>query len=346
MEKHQNLEIIRPDDWHTHLREGDLLKCVLSSTTRIVGKCIAMPNLTIPITTSKLSKEYKKILMNLNDSPYFKVYIPCYLIDNIDLKDFQFALKNNIFIGAKLYPLNSTTNSNFGISDIDKIYPALEVLEKLNKPLLVHAEKNATSIDIFDREKYFIDDELSKIIKKFPNLKIVFEHVSSKYGADFVANTNNIVATITVHHMLLTKKDVFKNGINAHNYCMPVVKNEEDLVSLRFYACSGNKKFFLGTDSAPHLIQNKINNKNIMPGIFSAPCSIELYATIFEEENSLSNLENFTSINGSNFYELEINNNKIILEKHEWIVDEYTYFKDIMVKNFFAGRKINWKIKK
>ena len=341
----QIFKIIRPDDWHIHLREGELLQCVINSTTRVVGKCIVMPNLTIPITTALLCKQYKKEITKLTKINYFEPYIPCYLTENIDLKDFDTALQEKIFIGAKLYPINSTTNSEYGVMNIEKIFPVLELLIKNDKPLLVHGEKTGDGISLFDREKYFIDDELTKIITNFPSLKIVLEHVSSKYGADFITQNKNLVATITPHHMLLTKKDVFKETINAHNFCMPIVKEEEDLLALRKYACSGDKNFFIGTDSAPHTIQNKEDTEHIKPGIFSAPCSIELYTEIFDQEKSLHHLEKFTSINGSRFYGLNPNKDKIELVKEEWIVDEYTVYNNIKVKNFYGGKKLNWKIK-
>ena len=344
MLKSNKIEIIRPDDWHTHLREGDLLKCVINSTARIANRCIAMPNLSTPITNSLLCNQYKEQIDRIISKTSFQPLIPCYLTDQINLKDFEFSLKNKIFIAAKLYPLNSTTNSKFGVTNIENIFEAIELLIKYNRPLLIHGEKVSDEIDIFDREKYFIDDQLAVILKKFPNLKIVLEHVSSKYGADVVSKEKNLFGTITPHHMLLTKKNVFEENINPFNYCMPIVKNESDLIALRKYACSGNEKFFIGTDSAPHEMEFKQNNDNIRPGIFSAPCFIELYAEIFDQENSLLNLEKFTSINGARFYNLDINKDKIILVKKEWILDEFSEFNHIKVKNFYGGKKLQWKI--
>lgn len=340
-----SLQIIRPDDWHVHLREGKLLKCVIESTTRVFGRCIAMPNLITPITTSVLCEKYKNEIKKLTKADYFKPLVPCYLTDNVNLEDFDLALKNNIFFGAKLYPVDATTNSKYGVTDIEKIYPALELLNQYNKPLLVHGEKATDEINLFEREKYFIDDELVKIIKKFPTLKIVLEHVSSKYGADFVAQTKNLAGTITPHHMLLTKKDVFQEKINAHHYCMPIVKEKEDLIALRNYACSGNQKFFIGTDSAPHEIYNKEETENIKPGIFSAPCSIELYTHIFDQENSLTQLEKFCSLNGPKFYDLPTNDDKIVMIKDEYTVKEYTFYNDLKIRNFYAGKKVKWRIK-
>ena len=208
----------------------------------------------------------------------------------------------------------------------------------------MHGEKVIEGISLFDREKYFIDDELTKINKNFSSLKIILEHVSSKYGADFVNQTNNLAGTITPHHMLLTKKDVFQDKINSNYYCMPIVKEEYDLIALRNYACSGNDKFFIGTDSAPHEIRDKEDKENIKPGIFSAPCSIELYAEIFDQENSLNQLEKFCSINGPKFYNLKINDDKIKIIKCEHEIEEYTIYNDLKVKNFFGRKKLNWKI--
>ena len=219
-------------------------------------------------------------------------------------------------------------------------------MQNANKPLLVHGEKVRDDVDIFDREQVFIDEELISIRKRFPELKIILEHVSSKYGADYVNENYNIAGTVTPQHLLLTKKDVFfKDHINPHHYCMPVVKDEKDLLALRKYVCSGNSKFFLGTDSAPHHIDTKTLTLDSKPGIFSSPCSIELYTDIFDKENSLHNLEKFSSLNGANFYDLPINVNSIQLIKESWLLPEFTYSKNIKVKNFMGGSKLNWKIK-
>ena len=342
-----SIEIIQPDDWHVHVREGEMLKAVIESSSRINNRCIVMPNLNKPITSVKMGVEYKKQISNLIKVNSFTPLLPCYLTDSLDLLDFKNGLEQQVFVGAKFYPTNATTNSSFGVSKIENIFSALEILSDLAKPLLIHGEKIRDDIDIFDRESVFIDEDLTLIREKFPNLKIILEHVSSKYGADFVNNNKNISATITPQHMMLTKKDVFFNDfVNPHHLCMPVVKNESDLIALRDYACSGNDKFFLGTDSAPHHIESKKLDYKSSPGIFSSPCSIELYATIFEEENSIDNLESFASINGPKFYELPINSSKIILEKNKWLVPEFTIYKDIKIKNFMAGKEINWKVKK
>ena len=341
-----NIEIIQPDDWHVHFRENEMLKAITHYSSRINKRCIAMPNTETPITNSTKAEVYRTEITKNSNSDNFEIFIPCYLTENLDLNDFKQGLEQNIFIGAKLYPTNATTNSSLGVSKIENIYPALEILEKENKILLIHGEKVRKDIDIFDREKYFIDEELKQIRHRFKDLRIVLEHVSTLHGIDFVKSNKNMGGTITPHHMLLTKKDVFINdSINPHHFCMPVVKNESDLIALRNAACSENTKFFLGTDSAPHHINYKTPNISSKPGIFSAVCSIELYASIFEEEGALKNLEIFSSINGPRFYNLPINDHHIILSREEWIVPEYIEKEKIKVKNFHGGKKLKWKVK-
>ena len=340
-----SIKIIKPDDWHVHFREGEMLQVVTKYSSRVNRRCIAMPNTSSPITSSDQAVAYKKLIESNSHSENFEALIPCYLTNSLNINDFKYALQNNIFIGGKLYPNNATTNSQYGVNDIKKIYNIFEILEKENRVLLIHGELNREDIDIFDREKYFIDEELFQIRNTFKDLKIVLEHVSSAYGVDFVNTNKNIAGTITPHHMLLTKDDVFKNDeINPHHYCMPVVKNERDLLSLRKAACFNNIKFFLGTDSAPHLTKDKIQHESLKAGIFSSPCSLELYAKIFEEENALHNLEKFSSINGPQFYNLDINTQLLTLTKTDMDIPEYTEEGNIRIKNFFAGKKINWKV--
>ena len=342
-----SVKIIQPDDWHVHLREDDMLSVVTQYSSRINKRCIVMPNTTIPITTSYLANDYKNKIKLNSGNKKFEPLVPCYITENLDLKDFQESLRNNVFIGGKLYPNNATTNSQHGVNDIKNIYNIFEILEKEKRVLLIHGELNREDIDIFDREKYFIDEELYQIRNTFKDLKIVLEHVSSDYGVEFVKTNNNIAGTITPHHMLLTKDDVFKNeDIDPHHYCMPVVKNEKDLLSLRKAACFDNDRFFLGTDSAPHHINHKNNKKSPKAGIFSSPFSLELYASIFDEENAIENLEKFSSINGPNFYDLEINKDFLILTKENFIIPEYTEKGHIKIKNFYANKNINWNVSK
>ena len=340
-----SIKIIMPDDWHVHFRENKMLEVVTKHSSRVNRRCIAMPNTEVPITKSNQAISYKKLIEKNSFNNNFQALIPCYLTDSLNIEDFKFSLKNNIFIGGKLYPNNATTNSQYGVKDIKDIYNIFEILENENKVLLIHGEINRENIDIFDREKYFIDEELLKIRDTFKDLKIVLEHVSTDYGVDFVKTNKKIAGTITPHHMLLTKDDVFKGDtISPHHYCMPVVKNEKDLLSLRKAACFDNDKFFLGTDSAPHHVNNKNPKNKLSAGIFSASNSIELYASIFEQENAIDNLEKFSSINGPKFYELEINNEHLLLVRENWTIPEYTEEGGIKIKNFFANKEINWKV--
>jgi len=341
----RSIKIIQPDDWHVHFREGEMLSVITKYSSRVNRRCIAMPNTSTPITNSLEAINYKKLIEKNSGKSNFEALIPCYLTDNLNIDDFEYAIQNNIFIGGKLYPNNATTNSQYGVNEIKKIYNIFEILEKHNKTLLIHGELNRSDIDIFDREKYFIDEELQQIRNTFKDLKIVLEHVSSDYGVDFVKTNSNIAGTITPHHMLLTKKDVFKNEeINPHHYCMPVVKNEKDLSSLRNAACFNNTKFFLGTDSAPHHVDDKKQNDSLKAGIFSSSNSIELYTLIFEEEKALENLEKFSSINGPRFYNLDVNKQYLILNKEDRVVPEYTEEGNIKIKNFFANKKIHWNV--
>ena len=340
-----SIKITQPDDWHVHFREDEMLRVIAKYSSRVNKRCIAMPNTSTPIITSNQAINYKKLIQKNSYNENFEALIPCYLTNSLNVNDFEHAIQNKIFVGGKLYPNNATTNSEYGVNDIKKIYNIFEILENNNSVLLIHGELNRNDIDIFDREKYFIDEELYQIRKTFKNLKIVLEHVSSDYGVDFVKTNKNIAGTITPHHMLLTKKDVFKNEqINPHHYCMPVVKNEKDLLALRKAACFDNENFFLGTASAPHHIKDKKQNGFLKAGIFSSPYSIELYATIFEEENALENLETFSSINGPKFYDLDINKNYITLAKKNIKIPEYTEEGNIKIKNFFANQNINWKV--
>ncbi len=338
------LEIIKPDDWHVHFRENEMLEMVTNFSSRVNNRCVAMPNTKIPITDTHKAILYRNKLNEVSKNK-FEPLIPCYLTENLDIVNFRKGLQDRSFFGAKLYPSNATTNSKHGIRKISNIYNLFEILEEEKRPLLIHGEKVSDNIDMFDREKYFIDEELQTIREKFPLLKVVLEHVSTAYGVKYIKENKNIAGTITPHHMLLTKKDVFFNDkINPHHFCMPVVKNENDLMELRKAACFNNTKFFLGTDSAPHPIEDKQSDMASKPGIFSSPCSIELYTEIFEQEDALENLEIFSSINGAQFYNLPINKEKIKLVKKEWIVPEISNYKNIRVKNFYANKKINWKV--
>ena len=240
----------------------------------------------------------------------------------------------------------NVTNSDNGVTSLKNVYPVIEQMQKEGLPLLIHGEVTQPEVDIFDREKVFIETVLDSLLKKFPKLKVVLEHITTKDAVDFVSQSkDNVAATITAHHLLSNRNHMFLGGIKPHYYCLPVLKrrvpHQEALIKA---AISGSPKFFLGTDSAPHPIEDKSKGLSSKPGIFSAPCSIELYAEIFEQENAINNLEIFSSINGAKFYGFTQNKSNIRLKKTEWIIPEFSEFKNIQVKNFFANKKINWKV--
>ena len=332
------IKIRKPNDFHHHLRDGDMLENTVNHCFSKFKNVIVMPNLVPPIITIKDALEYRDRILkhdNNNGNPMMTLY----LHKDIDLKELR-DIKNIKEISAiKYYPKGATTNSADGIKRIDHIYPILDVMEQEDIPLLIHGESIKPNIDIFKKEKVFIEDELIKIIDKFPKLRIVLEHISTKHAVDFVLK-HNIYATITPHHLLLDRNDIFSNGINPHLYCLPILKKNEDRLALLKAAISGNKKFFLGTDNAPHLEENKLSSCGCA-GIFNSPVAIEIVTELFEKYDSLDNLEKFISTNGSDFYRLPYNSEYIILEKNDWVVpDKYG---DIIP--LCCGKTLSWKIK-
>lgn len=312
------ISITRPDDWHLHLRDGEIMKAVLPATYRVYGRAMVMPNLIPPVTSSSAATRYKsEILASIPDRYNFQPQMTCYLTDTTSPDELIDGYKNEIFIAAKLYPAGATTNSDNGVTSVRNIYQIFEKMQKAGMPLSVHGEVTDPDVDIFDREKVFIDKILKPVRRDFPELKIVFEHVSSKEGVDYILDCNSYTSsTITPHHLILTRNDIFKDGLRMYNYCLPVVKTKNDRKALISAACSGDSRFFLGTDSAPHLSSNKLKDK-AAAGIFSAPNSIEYITQIFDENLKLENLEKFSSLNGAKFYGRMPNSDKIVLKKNE-----------------------------
>ena len=332
------ITIRKPNDFHHHLRDGDMLENTVNHCFSKFKNVIVMPNLVPPIIKIKDALEYRDRILK-HDKNNGNPMMTLYLHKDIDLKELR-DIKNIKEISAiKYYPKGATTNSADGIKRIDHIYPILDVMEQEDIPLLIHGESIKPNIDIFKKEKVFIEDELIKIIDKFPKLRIVLEHISTKHAVDFVLK-HNIYATITPHHLLLDRNDIFSNGINPHLYCLPILKKNEDRLALLKAAISGNKKFFLGTDNAPHLEENKLSSCGCA-GIFNSPVAIEIVTELFEKYDSLDNLEKFISTNGSDFYRLPYNSEYIILEKNDWVVpDKYG---DIIP--LYCGKTLSWKIK-
>lgn len=339
-----SITITQPDDWHLHLRDGDALNSVAPFTAKQFARAIVMPNLNPPVTTVIQAVEYLDQILAAVDGTDFEPLMTLYLTDNTPASEIIAARKSCFIKGLKLYPAGATTNSDAGVTDINNCDAALEEMQKSGLPLLIHGETTDPSIDVFDREKVFIDKTLQPLIQRFPDLKVVFEHITTKEAADFVLqSSDNIAATITPQHLLFNRNALFKNGLQPHNYCLPVLKRNIHQQALLEVISSGSNKFFLGTDSAPHA-RNKKESACGCAGIFSAHAAIEIYATIFEQQNALDKLEAFASFNGPDFYGLPRNSKSITLKKEDWIVpDEYPLGSETLIP-FLAGQTLNWKL--
>lgn len=345
-EKTSIIHIIRPDDWHLHVRAGEGLKSVIPHTARQCGRAIIMPNLTPPVINTEQAAIYQQaILAAIPENTHFTPLMTLYLTDDTPVEEIQKAVDCGFIAAVKLYPAGATTNSDAGVTDIKKCYPTLEKMQQLGLPLLVHGEVTAAEVDIFDREKQFIDDKLIPLIHDFPELKVVFEHITTADAADFVIESSSyIAATITAHHLLMNRNDMLVGGIKPHHYCLPVLKRDTHRQALIKAATSANSKFFMGTDSAPHSRQNKESACGCA-GMFTAFAAIELYAEAFDEASSLDKLEQFSSLNGPLFYGLEANNDMITLHREQWTVPDSYPFGDDQLIPLRAGQTINWKLK-
>ncbi|MCK9994982.1 MAG: dihydroorotase [Candidatus Krumholzibacteria bacterium] len=340
------LTITRPDDWHLHLRDGAVLTSVATHTARQFGRAIIMPNLQPPVTTTEQALAYRdRILAAIPAESGFEPLMTLYLTDNTPAAEIRKAKESGFVHALKLYPAGATTNSDAGVTDPAKVSAAFEVMADLGLPLLVHGEVTDPDIDIFDREAVFIERSLAPLVQKFPDLKIVLEHVTTAQGVEFVQYGGpNIAGTITAHHLLLNRNAIFAGGLNPHAYCLPVLKREQHREALVTAATGGSGKFFLGTDSAPHAQTAKESGCGCA-GIYTAHAAIELYATAFEEADALGELEGFASLHGPAFYGLDPNSKKITLVKEEWRVPETYELGDSMVVPLMAERTLGWKLK-
>jgi dihydroorotase len=338
------LVIRRPDDWHVHLRDGDMLGTVLDYTARQFARAIVMPNLGPPVTTAALAEAYRqRILARLAPGSAFEPLMTCYLTDSTDPEDVERGFRDGVFTACKLYPAHATTNSAHGVTDVASIYPVLERMQAIGMPLLVHGEVTDPTVDIFDREAVFIERVFSRIAQDFPALKVVFEHITTADAAEFVtASGPNIGATVTPHHLRINRNAMFEGGIRPHFYCLPVAKREKHRLALRKAATSGSPKFFLGTDSAPHAIGKKEAACGCA-GVFNAPFALESYALTFEEEGALDKLEAFASDNGPRFYGLPLNEGKIVLERQPVAAPEQIGAGLDGLKPFHAGETLPWR---
>ncbi|GAW96460.1 MULTISPECIES: dihydroorotase [Colwellia] len=338
------LTIARPDDWHVHLRDGEVLKNTVADISRYIGRAIVMPNLVPPITTAALAKSYhKRILAEVKNS-HFKPLMTLYLTDKTTAQDIIDAKESGVVYAAKLYPAGATTNSSSGVTDVANLTDVFAAMQAVDMPLLVHGEVTTADIDIFDREQVFIDTILQPLVANYPNLKIVLEHITTKNAVDFVsAAGDNVAATITAHHLLYNRNDMLVGGIKPHYYCLPILKRNTHQQALRAAATSGSTKFFLGTDSAPHA-QHAKESACGCAGVYSSFAAIELYAEVFEQENALDKLEAFASINGANFYQLPVNTDTITLVKKAWQVPATMTFGGDVVVPVRANEEILWTV--
>ena len=333
----QTLTIRRPDDWHVHLRDGDMLSAVAPYTARQFGRAIIMPNLVPPVTTVAAAAAYRdRIKVAAGDG--FTPLMTCYLTDEADPDELARGHADGVWAAAKLYPANATTNSASGVTDIRNLHPALERMQAIGMVLCVHGEVTDPEIDIFDREAAFIDRVLEPLIDDFPDLKIVLEHITTEDAAQFVRDApRTVAATVTPHHLMINRNAMFAGGLRPHAYCLPVAKREKHRLAVRASAVSGSPKFFLGTDSAPHLRGAKESSCGCA-GIFNAPFALEAYATVFEEESALDRLEGFASEHGANFYGLPPNDGTVTLERaHTRVPDDIAG-----VVPFMADQTLGW----
>jgi dihydroorotase len=341
----QTLTITRPDDWHLHLRDGAEMASVLPHAERAFARAIVMPNLTTPVTTTALAAAYReRILRALSKGSRFEPLMTLYLTDNTSAEEIGRAKRSGFVCGVKYYPAGATTNSDSGVTRLERVYPVLEAMQEQDLPLLVHGEVTTSGVDIFDRERVFLDTVLADIVRRFPRLRVVLEHASTREAVDFVAAGGpRIAATITAHHLLYNRGALFSGGFRPHYYCLPVLKREEHRQALVRAATSGNPKFFLGTDSAPHARSDKETLCG-HAGIYSAHAAIELYAEAFEEAGALDKLEAFASVHGPAFYGLPRNMGSITLRKEAWTVPGELAFGSATVVPLRAGESVAWRL--
>ena len=342
------LTLTRPDDWHLHVRDGDALRTVVPHTDAQFGRAIIMPNLRPPVTTAAQALDYKARIQAAVPQPEdggvaFEPLMTLYLTDNLPADEIARARDAGV-IAAKLYPAGATTNSDAGVTDLRKTYKTLEAMQKAGLLLLVHGEVTSPEIDLFDREAVFIDTQLIPLRKDFPELKIVFEHITTKEAAQYVQAADRFTgATITAHHLLYNRNAIFTGGIRPHYYCLPVLKRETHRLALVQAATSGSAKFFLGTDSAPHPAHLK-EHASGCAGCYTAFSAMELYAQAFDAAGALDKLEGFASFNGADFYGLPRNAGTITLRREAWTVPESFAFGEAQLKPLCGGETLPWKL--
>ncbi len=338
------ITIRRPDDWHVHLRDGEMLRAVAGHTARQFARAIVMPNLTPPVTTVAAAEAYRaRIVAALPADAAFTPLMTCYLTDDADPAGIAHGYDGGVFTACKLYPAHATTNSAQGVTDVRRLTAVLETMQRIGMPLLVHGEVTDPAVDIFDREAVFIDTVLAPLVADYPALKIVLEHITTAEAADFVAGSGACVAaTITPQHLVINRNALFDGGIRPHAYCLPVAKRERHRLAVRRAAVSGSPAFFLGTDSAPHAVARKETACGCA-GIFNAPFALESYAQVFEEEGAIDRLEGFASEHGPRFYGLPLNEGTVTIERASVTVPERIGEGGTAVVPFHAGETLRWR---
>lgn len=337
----QTLTIRRPDDWHVHLRDGDMLRAVAPYTARQFARAIVMPNLVPPVTTPEAAAAYRDRIVEAA-GPGFTPLMTCYLTDETKADEIARGFEEGIWVAAKLYPAGATTNSASGVTNIRNIYPAFEAMQKIGMVLCIHGEVTDQHIDVFDREAVFIERILSRLVEDFPGLKIVLEHITTAEAAAFVRNRENVAATVTPQHLIINRNAIFAGGLRPHAYCLPIAKREKHRLAVREAATGGWPNIFLGTDSAPHARNAKESGCGCA-GIFNAPYALESYASVFAAEGALDRLEAFASVNGARFYGLPLNEGTVTFERAAVEVPERIDSDGIELVPFHAGETLAWK---
>ncbi|TMP85759.1 dihydroorotase [Pseudoalteromonas ruthenica] len=341
----QRITLTRPDDWHIHLRDGEQLKDTVRDASRYIGRAIIMPNLVPPATCTETALAYRERIMAAGPRAQFEPLMVLYLTDNTTPEEIRKAKASGKIVAAKLYPAGATTNSASGVTDVENIYPVLEAMQEVGMLLLVHGEVTDSSIDIFDREKVFIETKLKKVVSDFPELKVVLEHITTRDAVEFVRSAStNVAATITAHHLLYNRNHMLAGGIRPHYYCLPILKRNTHQQALIEAATSGSAKFFMGTDSAPHLKDKKEASCGCA-GAYTAHASLELYAEAFEQAGAMDKLEGFASHFGPDFYGLARNSDTVTLVREPWQVPESYPLADDKVIPICAGETLNWQVK-
>ncbi|UMY18166.1 dihydroorotase [Methylobacterium organophilum] len=341
----ERIVIRRPDDWHVHLRDGEMLRAVLPYTAAQFARGIIMPNLVPPVTTVEAAEAYRaRILAALPPGSDFRPLMTCYLTDAADPGEIERGHAEGVWLAAKLYPAGATTNAHHGVTDIPGLAPVLERMERIGMPLLVHGESTDPSVDVFDRERVFMDESLRPLLARHPGLKVVVEHATTAETLDLVrAHAPRVAATITPHHLVINRTSLFQGGLRPHLYCLPVAKRERHRLALRKAATSGEACFFIGTDTAPHVREAKEASCGCA-GVFVGATALQTYVQVFDEEGALRNFESFASLNGARFHGLDPNSGTIALERRTSVLAASVEVSDTSVAVFRGGEPLPWTI--